>query len=445
MNTRRALAFLVAAVVSKSMVFGMGSGGIANEVTSAEGLSELLGVTGSKTDPAVVYNNPASIADIGQFISSLGLMYYNFSAERKASNGVTDKMETGNIVVPNFAMAGHLGEGKFGLGLAILSPYGLETEWSATSGVRYVATKSSLKMVDITPGVSYRPSEKVAVGVGVDYFLTFDASLEKKVNVDVLNLGLCVANPLLCGGLTNGAPDANSKLSGDGDQWGYHAGLLYNPAPSHTLGLTYHSEVKTRIEGDVELTGLSGGSTLVFGSDFKTPGHTDLFYPQNVQFGYKYSKDDKWAAGFNVAWYDWSSNQELAVNVPSANAAQQSILAVPIPLKWRDVWSGTIGGFYRFSDKWKLNAGVYYLPHVYPEETYTPAVPDMEKIGISVGPSYTAGAWTIDTVYNPLFYKTTTINNNLGLNTAGFAGADISGEYEAMVHIVGVNVKYRFK
>ncbi|MCG3206395.1 MAG: Long-chain fatty acid transport protein [Elusimicrobia bacterium] len=431
-------------VTTYDLGHSLGSGGIANELSSTDAIGRLIVVNGSKHDPAVVYDNPASIGDLGKFTGSAGLMYETLSAERKASNGTTDKMETTKAIVPNFAVAQSFGEGKWGVGLAVISPYGLETEWSDTSSVRYVATKSVLNMYNITPAVSFRPSSKFAVGFGVDYFNTFDASLSKMVPVDAVNAGLCLANPLLCPG-TSGAPDANSELSGEGDQWGYHTGILYNPSESHSFGVTYHSEVKTTIEGDVELKGLTGASTLVFGgTDFKTKAHIDLFYPQNVQLGYKYSQGDKWDLGFNLAWYDWSSNTQFEIVMPDATATQVALLGAPIPLKWRDVWSATVGGSYRFSDKWKLNAGAYYLPNVYPEETFTPAIPDMEKIGLSVGPSYTKGAWSIDGVYNPLFYKTTTINNTRGQDSTGLASADISGEYKAIVHILGVNVRLRY-
>jgi long-chain fatty acid transport protein len=394
-------------------------------------------VAGTKSDPATVYINPAAIGDIGKFSASAGVNYYNFSAERTGSNGTSDKMKTGNIPIPNFATVGSVADGKIGWGLAVNSPYGLSTEWSDTSNVRYVATKSTIKMLDITPAVSYRPSEKMAFGIGADYYSTLDASLERKVPVDVVNF--------LLGFPTSGSPDANSKLSGDGSQWGYHTGILYNPNSNNSFGITYHSEVKTRVVGELEVTGLSGASAVAFGgTSFKTAAYTDLFYPQNVQFGYKYSQGDKWELGTNFAWYDWSANQQLAIHLPNANATQKALAETAIPLKWKDVWSFTVGGMYRFNDNWKLNGGAYYLPSVYPEETFSPAVPDMNKIGLSVGPSYTKGAWSIDTVYSPLFYKTTTINNTVGQSSTGLASADVSGEYKAMIHIIGLNLKYKY-
>jgi long-chain fatty acid transport protein len=421
-----------------SYLWAVGSGGIANEIPSSEGLGELLSVAGSKSDPSVVYSNPASIGDIvGKSNASAGLAYLNLSAERSGNNHSTDKMKNTSALVPNVSVTQSLIGNKLGFGLAVISPYGLETEWADDSNVRYVATKSKLKMYDITPAISYRPSDKWALGIGADYFNTFDTDLQKKAPVDVINYAL--------GFPTAGSPDANSELSGDGHQWGYHTGVLYNPNPNNTFGVTYHSEVKTKIEGNLEITGLSGASASVFGgTNYKTRARTDLFYPQNVQLGYKYSHGEKWEAGFNLAWYDWSSNKQFEIVLPDATPTQRAIAGNPIPLHWRDVWSGTIGGSYRFSDAWKLNGSAYYLPNVYPEQTFSPAIPDLAKIGIAIGPSYTKGSWGVDAVYNPLFYKHTTINNTVGQDSAG-PNADISGRYKAMVHIVGVNVKYKFQ
>jgi len=74
-NIRRIVGLICAIMFSESIVFGLGSGGIANEVTSAEHLSELLAITGSKTDPTTVYNNPASIGDLGKYSATAGLMF----------------------------------------------------------------------------------------------------------------------------------------------------------------------------------------------------------------------------------------------------------------------------------------------------------------------------------------------------------------------------------
>jgi long-chain fatty acid transport protein len=145
--------------------YSSGSGGISNEVTSASSLSNVLIIAGSNEDPTVTYHNPSSIGNLGKYNASIGAAYFNFSAKHSGPNG-SDKMKTTNAVIPNFSATQSFNEGKFGIGLAVLSPYGLSTEWSDTSNVRYVATKSELKMINVTPAISYRPTQKFALGIG---------------------------------------------------------------------------------------------------------------------------------------------------------------------------------------------------------------------------------------------------------------------------------------
>jgi long-chain fatty acid transport protein len=348
------------------------------------------------------------------------------------------KMDTTDVVVPNGYFTKQFMGGKIGFGLGVVSPYGLQTSWGDTSSVRYVATTSDIRMMDVTPAVSYRPSERFAVGAGVDYFSTYKATLQKKVSVDAVNVGL--------GGSPAGLPDGNSKMDGDGDGWGYHAGVLVSPTPKHHVGVTFHSEVKTKIEGQVELTGLSGasaGPNGFGGTNFKTKARTDLFYPANVQIGYRFDPNVKWSFFANAAWFHWAANKQLTIVLPDATATQQAIAGKPVPLDWKDGWSVSVAGKYKLNERWALNGGLCYEPAVYPEQTFSPSIPDMDRFGISVGPNYRNGNWGVDAVYNPIFMRRTTINNKIGQANAGPAG-DISGTYKGQVHIVSVSARYFF-
>jgi long-chain fatty acid transport protein len=380
----------------------------------------------------VVYSNPARIGDLGKFNSTIGGNLVLWDAER-SGNGTSDTMESQSIFIPSFGVTGSAQDGRWGFGLAVLSPYGLKTEWSDTSSVRYVATKSDLTMVDITPGVSYRPSDKWSVGMGIDYFKVLDVTLERKV------LNISGSNP-------SGDPDANSKMSGDGDQWGYHAGLMFQPFEKHAFGAVYHNEVKMKIEGDIELTGLAADYMGLFqGTSFKTKGSVDLMLPQNVQLGYAFIPSDRWRFEINGAWFDWSANQQLKPVTPNVtNPTQASLLTNPTPLKWKDVWSFGLGSTFAPGGNFKWSGNVFYITAAVPEETFSPAIPDSDRYGFGFGPSYTKNRFVIDAVYNYTIYKDRTVNNNMGQTVAGFAAADISGTYKSNIQIIGLNVGYRY-
>jgi long-chain fatty acid transport protein len=429
----RILAALIACSLVSSELFALGSGGIGSEIISAKTLA-LSGSVLVEHDPGNVYLNPAMLSDMGQYNTSVGASYLSYSSDRSGSNG-SDKMETTNVVIPNFAFAHSLMDGKIGIGLGVFSPYGLQTEWKGTSNVRYVATKSDIKMIDVTPAVSYRFTPQWAVGVGADYFSTIGATLEKKIPVDLVNT--------LLGTPTAGTPDGNSKLDGDGAQWGYHSSVLWTPTEKQAFSATYHSEVKTRIEGDLELTGLSGASAFVFGgTTYKTDAITDIFYPQNVQLGYRLSPSEAWKFYANAAWYNWSANNQLGIRLPNATATQKAVAETPIPLQWRDVWSFSLAASRMLNEKWTIDGGAYYEPYVYPAASFSPAVPDTDRYGLNIGTTYSAEKLSLSFVYNPIFMKKRSVTTSNGY-VAG-ATPNISGDYKGTIHVVGVNARYHF-
>ncbi|MDT9694155.1 outer membrane protein transport protein, partial [Streptomyces sp. P9(2023)] len=53
-------------------------------------------------------------------------------------------------------------------------------------------------------------------------------------------------------------------MEGDDDAWGYNLGVIYQPVPETTLGLTYRSKVSYTLTGDFRATA-SDGSLAVAG------------------------------------------------------------------------------------------------------------------------------------------------------------------------------------
>jgi len=93
---------------------------------------------------------------------------------------------------------------------------------------------------------------------GADYVNMFDAQLERAVNSTVVN-------SLLAGGAQPAAPDSYASLKGQAADWGYHAGIVVQPNEKNAIGITYHSKVNLRVNGNVTLTGMSAQMAGLFG------------------------------------------------------------------------------------------------------------------------------------------------------------------------------------
>lgn len=414
-----------------SQVFAVGTAGIGNEVPSARAAGQgYVGIAGQNEDPVTVYTNPAGITGLKGTQTTTGFHWENLHGGYEDDNGNKTKMRSIDAVVPNFAVTHSCMDGKLGLGLSAQSPYGLETHWpGAGSELRYVATNSLLHLVILSPAVAYQIAPTVSVGVGADYVNLFEASLEKNVNF---------------GG---GTADADSKLTGTAANWGYHTGVVFQPSTKHAFGMTYHSRVKLNINGTLELSNLSGaGAALFGGSKYQTSAYTDIYLPQNVQFGYAFKPTDKWMLEVDAAWYDWDPNHNIDVRVAESNPARRAVLNRnnPIPTNWRDAWGLSTGANYKATERLQVRGGFWYAPWIEPESSFSPALLDVSRYGLSVGLGYAVTANIgIDASYSAVFFHNRVIHNSIGTDATGIPNY-ANGTYSNFTNVIGLNFTYKF-
>jgi len=165
--------------------------------------------------------------------------------------------------------------------------------------------------------------------------------------------------------------------------------------------------------------------------------------------GYAYKPSQRLMLEVDGAWYDWSVFRELNVRFPDATATQAAVLTNsgagnPTPLRLVDSFNIAAGANYKLSETWQARGGLWYQPSMTPEDTFTPSIIDLSRYGLSAGFGYTVGPVTLDAAYNVVFFHNRQVTNAVGLNSAGFAAADISGSYGNWANLVSVNATYRF-
>src|SRR5947208_5617319 len=110
---------------------------------------------------------------------------------------------------------------NFGLGINV--PFGLKTEYDSTWLGRFQGIKSELKTININPAVSYKVSDALSVGFGIDY-QRGEFEFTKAVNLGAFG-------------------EASNRTSLDGDDWGFNIGALFNVTPVTRLCVHYRSEL----------------------------------------------------------------------------------------------------------------------------------------------------------------------------------------------------------
>jgi len=409
-----------------------------------------VGVAGQSEDPALVYLNPAALTKIPDTQASMGMTLFNSHATYEPDSGSSSKLRSITGAAPNLAMTHRFLDGKLGIGLAAEAPYGLESHWDGSSALGFLATNSKLHMVDITPAASYQITPMVSAGAGADYFNAFDASLEKNINSFDANGSLFLSDPTdFSQPPIPGSPNAVSKLSGTGEAWGFHTGVLVEPNSHHSFGLVYHSKVNMHINGTASLSNLSGNMAALFGgSSYETAAYTNFVVPQNVQMGYAYKPTDQWILEADAAWYDWYSNRDQNVRFAESNPARLAALSVgnPQPVLRRDAWSLGTGANYKVSEKLQLRSGFIYVPYATPESTFSPSIVDLSRYGLALGTGIgLTPSVVLDLAYTAVFYHNRHISNDVGTNTTGDPAYNPDGTFKAFANIFAANITYRFR
>ena len=423
----------LACLLMASRVFALGGADFGSEIISARSLGQGgVGVAGVSEDPVSAYTNPAALTAVPgtRLMGELG--YVNSRPSYTDNSGNLTGSKATSVLVPGFAASTLFMGGRLAAGVSAVTPYGLENHFGGDSPLRYVTTDSRLRVVVVSPSLAYKVNDQFSVGAGADYANTVEAQIDRKVNVTALN-------GLLGSGV--GGPDANSRLNGNGDGWGYHAGVTYRPNERHSLGLVYHSMIKIGLTGDVELVGLSGASASagVFGGpNFSVSAAAPLYMPQNVQLGYAFMPTEKWSFEADAAWYDWWQTRQLGIVYSGLTATQANVLAHGNPQQYqpRKTINFGAGANYKWNDSLQARGGYYYQAASQAESNFNPAFMDLPRHALTAGAGYAFNKTVgMDLAYNAVFFHTRHITNGLDA-----AGVPLDDSFSNFAQIVSLSV-----
>ncbi|MFT3992570.1 MAG: outer membrane protein transport protein [Luteolibacter sp.] len=188
-------------------------------------------------------------------------------------NGESYDADTELQAAPHIYYAQPLNE-DWSLGFAINSPYGLGTEWGDTP-FRQAVTEARLMYLSATAALAYRINNQLSIGASISGNYA-DLTLEQ---------GL-------------GPSPFPYYLRYEGHDVGIFGalGILWQPLPVHSFGLTYTTKSEFDLEGDVR-------SNLLADSD----GKMDFLASARAAFGYSYRPKPGWNIEANIEWVDWDS------------------------------------------------------------------------------------------------------------------------------------------
>lgn len=297
---------------------------------------------------------------------------------------------------------------KAALGLGLYTPFGLATDyrnnWYASAQGQY----SGITVVNLTPALSYKVTDSVALGVGV-------------------NLQYAVAH------LTGASFDGGwtNMKNADDTNVGYTIGATFQPWKSTRLGISYRSKVHHKLHGKNK--GTAGPATPFLQGTHSV--QADITTPETVIFSAAQDIGSQWTLSGTARFTRWSRFHDLDIyqdNYPLAGPMSST------HEHWRNTWFFAAGADYKYCKNLTFRFGTAYDQTAIKSPKYrTVRIPDQRRIWTSVGASYIKNNWQVDLGYAHLF-----VRKAYGAAQTGYVHHE--GSWKTQSNILGIQVQYKF-
>ena len=442
---RLSLAVAIAAAALASQAHA-GGYQINEQSVSGQGYGH-AGRSSNVNDATIVFGNPAGMSFLDRAQVTAGGTYLHVNSRirnaqasqsspvfSEATGGMTDTFPVegsndGDMVpgtfVP-FAFYAHPVNERLAFGFGVYAPFGSKTDYESGFQGRNQGNYTEVTVMTAQPTVSYRFNEQWSVGAGVTYNRV-DGELHRQVPA---------ATPL---GLT----EVDSRVEGDDEAWGYNIGVIYQPIPETTLGLTYRSKVDYTLEGDFratspELDALGIGTVTDNAS-------LDLTTPETVNFSITQQMTDRLKLMAGASWARWSRFERILVNGEERGEITNE------QQNYSNAWAFSTGGEYQLNPQWVLRAGVTIDKTPTNDLTRSVRIPSDDRRIFSIGAGWSpTDDLTLDFAYSYLTERGTQVEQTKtdSFTVAGQQTPPItsnySGDYKNEAHGFGAQLTYRF-
>ena len=335
-------------------------------------------------------------------------------------SGTNDGDMVPGTLIP-FAFYAHPVNEQLAFGFGVYAPFGSKTDYEDGFMGRNQGNYTEVRVISAQPTVSYRFNEQWGVGVGITY---------NRVNGE-LHRQVPTVTPL---GLT----EVDSRVEGDDEAWGYNLGVIYQPVPETTLGLTYRSAVDYELEGTFQATDPLGN---VVRAD---TANLDLTTPETVNFSLTQQMSDDLKLMFGASWARWSRFDQILVS-----GVERDVITNE-QQNYSNAWAFSTGGEYQLTPALALRAGVTLDFTPTQDATRSVRIPSDDRRIFSIGAGWSPTPdLTLDFAYSYLTERGTSVDQSKTdplVEQQGIPSvtSNYSGDYKNEAHGFGAQLTYRF-
>ncbi|MBI6947878.1 MULTISPECIES: OmpP1/FadL family transporter [Pseudomonas] len=402
--------FAAGFAINEHSISGMGTG--------------YAGRSSSADDASTVYGNPAGMSRLTREQVTGGVAFLDAKTDiSDASSSPNGGSNKGDMVpftsVPMGFYVKPIDE-HWAFGLGVYVPFGLITDYEKGFGGRYFGSKSEVQVITFQPTVSYKFNDVVSIGFGPT-INRIDGTLESNLSI------------------TQAAPDGKVKIKGDDTALGYNIGVLVQATDTTRLGLTYHSKVDYKLEGNTKVNyGVLGAVGL--SAQQKYDASLKITTPESVDFSVTQAINDRWNVYAGSTWTRWSQLKKITVE----NSGVQPLLAgqfgeITEEQNWHDSWAYAVGTSYQLNKEWVLRTGLTFDQSPTNNVDRSPRIPTGDRTIFSIGAGWSPTEdLTIDVAYSYLKEESVKVHNQ------NDRGQTYDAKYENSANGFGVGATYRF-
>ncbi len=372
------------------------------------------GAAAAAEDAGTIFFNPAgmTLLPAGHSFALAGtVLHRSVNFTNTGTTNVTNPATTSNgkdaggtTLLPAFFWS-YAPRPDWRLGLGISPTYGNETDYGYDFVGRNSGYYARLRQVNVNPSLAFRASERLSVGIGLNY----------AHNESIFRQGY----PLVA--------NASSEIKGDDSAWGYNLGLMYNLDPATRLALTWRSELRFRLDGHLDISA-TPGIDLPATARLTTPAAASLALAR------KLSPQTELLA--DLTWTDWSVVRSIDVISKGSGATLASL-----SYNFRDTLRVGVGANYQYNETWKLRIGTAWdQTPVRSAVDRTMTLPDSDRVWLGLGARYQIDRnSTLDIGYAHIFFADASTRRPVA------SGGEVIGRWDNGADLLSVQWNYQYR
>jgi len=328
-------------------------------------------------NPSAIYYNPAGITQLEGQNVRVGLYVISPGEKYTSPSGVTAKANSDLEPVPQVYYVNTFTNMPISVGLGMYCPYGLSLDWGNNTPFNTEAESGSLLYLSFNPVIAWKLCRTLSIAIG-----------------PTINYSQATVKQALD---PSGATQL--KFDGDGVDYGFNAGILWQPHPMWSFGVNYRSATEVNYKGT--------GSQNAVGPPVSpsTASSASVKFPQFVTGGVSFRPTTDWNFEFDLDWADWSSVKQI-------NFENTPFGPIPLTLNFRSSFMYEFGVTRQLGKGYFASVGYIYNENSSPDANFTPLIPDATLQLGSIGLGRHGKRWDWAIAYHFGYNSGRTVQND---------------------------------